>query len=281
VDVGVVIGGGRWGRIIAGKLSGLGYQVFVATDFPKDATDITRADIARLAPKPKLIYVASRSTDHEKDFMLVASVGVPVWIEKNFSGMSEALIHKFSAGDNFVFTQQLFNCSLDHYADHLRQLPRFHIETEVEKRIETHIGLFDWLCHDLALIARILWLRGEAGHLTVTSAIEFADGVCVADYVVNGVVFRIVLRESSRRCRSVQLADGASLVSGYDGLLWRRSNDRTTDCADGGSIQNDLLGTALKVALGTSREDAHSLTRIVLHLHRETFPLIRQLVIET
>jgi hypothetical protein len=280
VGVGVVIGGGRWGRIIAGKLSGLGYPVFVATDFPSAPADIQRHDIVRLEPKPEIVYVASRSVDHEKDFNLVASLGARVWIEKNFSGMSDALIDRFRKGENFIFSQQLFNTSLDRYADRLGTLPHFHIQTEVEKRIETRIGLFDWLCHDLSLIARILWLRGEAGPLTVASAVEFADGVCVAEYVINGILFRIVLKESSRRARSVLLAEGASLVSGYDGVLWYRSSDGTTDCPDAEAV-NDLLGAALKVALEAPRDHAHILTGIALQLHRETFPLVQKLALAT
>ena len=268
--VGVVIGGGRWGRIIAGKLSGFGYQMFVATDFPVAPTDITRADITRLQPKPEIIYVASRSTDHEKDFALVASLGTQVWVEKNCNGMSEALLDTFLNGENFVFSQQLFNTSLDQHAERLRQLPEIHIETEIEKRIESHIGLFDWLCHDLSLMARILWLRGGADPFTITSTVGFADGVYVANYLVHGIKLRIVLKESSRRRRSVRLAEGEHLVSGYDGVLY----------SDGvGSVDTDLLGAALKVALQGTRQDAHTLTRIVLRLHQETFPLVRQLAL--
>jgi hypothetical protein len=279
LQVGVVIGGGRWGRIVAGKLSVLGYQVFVATDFPAAQTDITRADVARLEPRPELIYVASRSVDHEKDFDLVSSLGAKIWIEKNFHGMSDALFDTFLKGENFVFSQQLFNTSLDRYAVQLKPVRQFHIETEVEKRIETHTGLFDWICHDLSLIARILWVRGEAGPLTITSRLEHADGAFVASYVVNHISFRIVLKESSRRCRHVHLADGSHLVSGYDGVLSCESADGSTDSDHVGSTPNDLLGVALKVALEGTREDARALTRIVLQLHRETFPLVRQLAL--
>jgi len=199
VHVAVVIGGGRWGRILAGKLSGLGYRVFVATDFPSAQTDIKRPDIARLEPKPKLIYIASRSIDHEKDFKLVAALGAEVWIEKNFDGMSDALLDSFLKGENFVFSQQLFNTSLDRFATHLGPLQRFHIETEVEKPIETHVGLFDWICHDLSLIARILWLRGETGALTITGSLEDSGGGFIATYLINGISFRIELKESARR----------------------------------------------------------------------------------
>src|SRR5258708_11569989 len=122
MNVGVVIGGGRWGRVVAAKLSALGYRVYVATDFPVAGTDIARCDIALLDPRPELIYVASRSVDHERDFDLIASLGAQVWIEKNFSGMSDALFERFSRGENFMFSQQLFNTSLDRYGDYIKQL---------------------------------------------------------------------------------------------------------------------------------------------------------------
>ena len=278
MNTGVVIGGGRWGRIIADKLSMLGFRVCVATNFPCTSTDISREDIALLNPAPELIYVASKSIDHERDFELVASLGTQVWIEKNFSGMSAPLLDRFLKGDNFVFNQQLFNTSLDPHADIIQSIPSFRIATDVDRAIITCIDLFDWICHDLSLIARILWLRGETAPLTITNAVQFSQGVCTAQYVINGIEFSIVLKESMLRCRTLTLLEKAVLVSGRDGVLWYRSRDGTTDVlGDGGTTDEDLLGVALKVALELRPEDVRSLTKIIMELHRVTFPLMKEL----
>jgi len=278
MKVGLVIGGGRWGRIIATKLGELGYHVYVATDFPVAGNDITRDHISLLNPPPDLIYIASRSVDHERDFNRIASLGITIWIEKNFSGMSDALFERFSIGENFIFAQQLFNTSLDRFAEHLQDVSDFDIQTEVDRPIVTTIGLFDWLCHDLSLIARTLWLRGVSS-LTMTSAVDHKDGAWTAEYVINGITFRILLKESSRRFRRVRLRNGAFLISGYDGFLWYQSPDGSTDGGNAyGTSDGDLLGTGLKVALETPRRDLHALMRIVLQLHRSTFPLVQQLM---
>lgn len=278
MNAGVVIGGGRWGRIIAAKLSMLGFHVRVATSVPSTSTDISREDIALLSPTPSLVYVASRSVDHERDFELVASLGTRVWVEKNFSGMSDRLLARFLKGDNCVFSQQLFNTSLDRNADAIRNIQAFHISTDVDRPIKTCIGLFDWICHDLSLITRILWLRGETVPLSLTSAVQFSKGLCTAEYVINGIAFSIVLRESPLRCRRVALTGNAALVSGRDGVLWYRSADGETDAPSGsGSTDEDLLGAALKVALESRPEDLQSLTNILVELHRVTFPLVQKL----
>ena len=281
MNAGVVIGGGRWGRIIAEKLSVLDFQVCVATNFPCTNTDILREDIALLNPAPDLIYVASKSIDHERDFELVASLGTQVWIEKNFSGMSAPLLDRFLKGDNFVFNQQLFNASLDRHADIIKGIPDFHIATDVDRAIITCIDLFDWICHDLSLIARIVWLRGETAPLTITNTLQFSQGVCTAQYVINGIGFNVVLKESTLRRRTVTLTEEAALVSGRDGVLWFRSGDGRTDVpGGGGTTDEDLLGSALKVALQSRTEDVRSLTKIALDLHRVTFPLVPKLNFE-
>ena len=278
MNAAVVIGGGRWGRIIATKLSALNVRVRVATKFPSTCTDISREAIGRLNPIPSLIYVASRSVDHERDFELVASLGTRVWIEKNFSGMSDRLLTRFLDGDNCVFSQQLFNTSLDRYADAIRSMRAFHISTDLDRPIGTCIGLFDWMCHDLSLMTRILWLRGETVPLSITKAVQFSRGVCTAEYVINGIAFSIVLRESRLRCRTVTLTENAALVAGRDGVLRYRSADGETDApSGGGSTDEDLLGAALKVALESRPEDVQSLTKILVELHRVTFPLVQRL----
>jgi len=278
MNSGVVIGGGRWGRIIAEKLSMLGVRVVVATNFPSTSTDISREDIALLNPAPSLIFVVSKSIYHERDFELVASLGAHVWIEKNFSGMSTSLLVRFLKGDNFVFNQQLFNTSLDRHADIIKSASDFRIATDVDRVIITCIDLFDWICHDLSLIARILWLRGETVPLTITTnTVQFSLRVCTAQYVINGIGFNVVLKESPLRCRTVTLGEEATLVSGRDGVLWSQSGYGRTDVPGGVTADEDLLGSALKVALHSRTEDVRSLTKIAIDLHRVTFPLVSKL----
>jgi hypothetical protein len=274
----VVIGGGRWGRIMATKLYMLGFHVCVATNFPIKSKDISREDISRLDPVPRLIYIASKSIDHERDFELVADLGSQVWIEKNFSGMSTSLRDRFLRGNNFLFNQQLFNTSIDRYADIIKNVSDFYITTDVDRRINNYTDLFDWICHDLSLIARIIWLRGETGSLTITKFVEFSQGICTAQYEINGVRFKIVLKESGLRCRTVELARTATLFCGRDGVLRCRTRGGEIDSLNDESTKNeDLLGDALKIALQSQIEHAHSLTRISIELHCAIFPLVSKL----
>ena len=275
MSLAVVVGGGRWGRVIASKLTLLGFDVRVATDHPTTPGDIARSDIACLVPRPELVYVASRSVDHERDFDLVASLETEIWVEKNFIGMSDSLLARFNSGQNFVFSQQLFNTSIDRYANELKRLSEFHISTEVDRRIESAVGLFDWLCHDLSLISRIVRLRAEPVPLAIACTVNYSEGTCIATYVINQIPFRVELNELRRKFRRVRLAGGASLVSGNDGVLWRRDSDGQTDAPDpSGTTNDDLLGRALRFALESPRDEAYALTQILLQLQRASFPLI-------
>ena len=77
------------------------------------------------------------------------------------------------------------------------------------------------------------------------------------------------------------LAEKTALVSGRDGVLWYRSTDGRADVSGGGgTMDEDLLGIALKVALESRPEDVHSLTNILMELHRVTFPLVQKLGLE-
>ena len=271
----VVIGGGRWGRIVAGKFAGLGFAVHVATDFPRESSDIGRERIALLHPAPRLIYIASTSTDHEPDFRLVDTLGIPVWVEKNVSRLPDDLRHRFLSRDNCIFNQQLYNASLDRHAQVIAGLQAFVITTGIERPIKTPTELFDWICHDLSLVARILWLRRTLSPLEITGGLQHAGDPWTATFRINGVDFRIVLGRSPVRFRRLPLAGGAVLTAGHDGVLSLRSAGDDVNAS--GSNDQDLLGAALKFALETPREDVAALTRIILEIHRVAFPLIENL----
>lgn len=267
----VVIGGGRWGRILEEKFSKLGFGVRVATEFPNRRTDIRRAELASLAPA--LIYVASRSTDHERDFEAAAGLGIPIWVEKNFSVISTLLRERFLAGDNVLFNQQLFNTSIDQHATLLAKRTDFVIETEVDRPIWTQVGLYDWIGHDLALIARLLWLRGVSSS-DVSCEIEYSPGRCTARIAVAQIDFVVVLRESSVRRRRVPLDDGAVLWSARDGVLRHDPYGVGGDQVE----ELDLLQDSLQVALRTSVSDQRRLTALSMALNLAVYPNLPQLI---
>lgn len=270
----VVIGGGRWGRIVAGKLAQLDFRVSAATEYPTTSSDITRADIINLDPKPDLIYVASRSEDHARDFERVESLGSRVWVEKNFSRPDTRLFARFLAGDNAIFSQQLFNASLDVHRNGFRDSASCRIVHEIESPVMTPLGLFDWICHDLSLIARMLWLRGLAtpSH-EVKAALRSEGGDFIAELQASGLTFHLTLKQSRRRARTVSFEDGLTLISGRDGILRLAAGggegERTAD--------GDLLGEGLKLALASPRTDVQALTEAVLALHAATHPFVESL----
>lgn len=275
---GVVIGGGRWGRAVAGKLSSFGYRMRVATDFPQTPTDIRRQEIGALDPVPALVYVASKSSEHATDFERVAGLGTRVWVEKNFSHMPDALIARFLSGDNFIFNQQLFNTSADRYAALFAGVSEVEITTEVDRPMDTVVGLFDWICHDLALIARVLWLRGDTRVHTVDAGARWSGDACAAQVAVNGMQFRVTLSPAARKRRTIELGAGGTLVAGNDGVLWHRTADGQTDCPDpSGTTNDDLLGASLRVAVESPAPPARVLTELVVALQRALLPHIEAL----
>ncbi len=269
----VVIGGGRWGRILAEKFSRLGFAVRVATEFPSESTDIRRAEIAALVPAPALIYVASRSTDHERDFEAAAGLGIPIWVEKNFSVISTPLRERFLSGDNVLFNQQLFNTSIDQHATLLAKRNNFVIETEVDRPIWTQVGLYDWIGHDLALIARLLWLRGVLD-ANVRCTIEYSPGRCTARIALAETSFVVVLFESSVRRRRVLLGDDGILWSARDGVL---RHDPHGLVNTGPVEEEDLLRSSLQVALRTFVGDQRRLTALSMALNLAVYPELPQL----
>lgn len=278
----VVIGGGRWGRIIAAKFCMLGFRVSIATNFPIKSLDISRQEIFHLDPIPRLIYIASKSIDHYKDFELVAELGSQVWLEKNFNGMSVTLRDRFLSGNNFLFNQQLFNTSIDRHIDIINKVSDFYITTSVDRKINNFTDLFDWICHDLSLITRIMWLRGVTDSLNIANTVEFSQGIFTIHYEINGVRFMLSLKESGLRCRTVELARIATLFCGRDGVLRRRSGSGVENYFNEESVKNeDLLLGALKVALQSRTDDVRSLTRICMELQHTIFPLISKLNYES
>ncbi|MDQ3068428.1 MAG: hypothetical protein M3R55_01705 [Acidobacteriota bacterium] len=268
----VVIGGARWGRILAQKFRGLGFNARTATAFPAEPSDITRVDIARMDPRPDLIYVASRSADHERDYLEMAALGAPVWVEKNFSGTSVSLREQFLSGDNLLFTQQLFNTSIDRNIGMLPQLTKFDVAVEIDRPVMNRTQLFDWVGHDLGLLARVMWLRGFSGAEGVECTAGYEAGSYVLRYRAAGVRCGVTLTPADKTLRLLRLDGGDRLYARRDGVLHLAPGGVTAEPG-----QQDLLGDALAVALRAGADDRRRLTAITMDLHEATFPELADL----
>lgn len=272
----LVIGGGRWGRIVAKKFSQLQFNVNVVTEFPQSDTDISREEMMQLSQPPAVIYIASKSSKHLADYEKVSTILTTVWVEKSFIQVSKRLAEKFLSEHNIMFNQQLFNVGVDSFVRNFKS--KISIKSVVERPIQTDVEMLDWLSHELSIIARIIWLQNpEKIQLRPKNAIFKKDDIYF-EFFVNEIEVNIELTGSDLRFRQICLDDDVNFHSNWDGVV--KSGIGSSDEAKINMFDlngSDLLLDSIKVALSTSKQHLNRLSEILLLLQNFIFPRIHKI----
>lgn len=269
----LIIGGGRWGRIVAQKFSQLHFQVNVVTEFPKNELDISRKKMMQMDPPPAIIYIASKSSEHLVDYEKIKAIKTTVWVEKSFIQLSDSLVVDFLKAGNIMFNQQLYNKGLDEIAIGIKN--KILINSEVEKPIQTQIEMLDWLSHELSLIARMIWLQEPQSlniHLSETSLQKNKASFV---FFVNDIEVTLLIEGTNLRFRQICLDDDLNFYSNWDGVV--KSGIGSSDEAKMNMFDlngSDLLLDSIKVALSTSKQHLNRLSEILLLLQNFIFPRI-------
>ncbi len=268
-----VIGGGRWGRIIALKFKQLGLSVNTVTEFPKETGDLTRKEMLQLYKQPGLIYIASKSTEHLMDFKRFSITGGPVWVEKSFLEISDELVDTFLIPGNGIFNQQLYNTCIDGYTKYINN--RLSIQSTVERPVTNRVEMLDWLSHDLALIARIIWTKKKKDPQIVLSKVEYSGNELFLVFDVEGFVIDLRLWGSDLRYRTLQNEETVFLHSNWNGVLLTGTGSAETVREKMFDLEgHDLLLDSIRTALAIPAVEMQELSKILLQIQNLVFPRV-------
>lgn len=269
----LVVGGGKWARIIGSKFRQLDFKVNVVTRFPKDETDISREHMLSLEKPLYLIYIASRSEEHLADFQLLDGVKTSVWIEKSFIQISDGVIKKFLASDNIIFNQQLFNTAIDSFAGLVKR--EISIISAVEQPIKNKTGMLDWLSHDLAIIARIIWVKRSDDFSFEWTKKIFEKNNFLVEFVVNDLKVTLTLVAADIRYRKIECDKSLFFHSNWNSVLKPGTGSIKEAKREMFDLKgHDLLLDSISRALSSHPEDSKRLSEIILRLQNAIFPRV-------
>lgn len=269
----LVIGGGRWGRIIAQKLSELSNEVNVVTEYKINESDISRIEMIKLNRRPDLIYIASKTENHIIDYEIARKIKTKIWVEKSFVPITIDLINQFLLEGSSIFNMHLFNHSIDKIKH--ESINSIKIISLIERKILNNVSMLDWLSHEFSIISRILWLNKEK--VVDYNLIEISKQNSNFNFIfkMNSILINVSLIESDVRYRELTINDSNFYFTNWDGNFQFGTSDKLTAKKYMNFYNSsDLLKDSIKKALCSNKSDVNILTQLILNIQNLIFPKI-------
>lgn len=269
-----IIGGGRWGRIIANKFSELGVNVITVTEHKIFPSDISRKQSIDLNTTPDLIFIASKTEDHWNDFLFFSELKCPIWIEKCFHEMSDVNENIFFGGENLIFNYYLYDNEINSIKENLKS--KIFIHSFVEKPIKNKIEYCDWISHELSIITRLLFTKDSASCCIGKPIFNvFNNQKYTLNFNINDIRIEILTEISEYRFREVILDNMYVFHSYWDGFIQLGKADLDQAIFKMGVlVKPDLLSLSIKNALDTKSSDNIMLSRFLFSLQKEIFKCV-------
>jgi|LakMenEpi03Aug12_release.lakeMendotaPanAssembly.Ray.scaffolds.fasta_scaffold449206_2 hypothetical protein len=266
-----VIGGGKWARVIAGKFSEIGFSVKTVTEFKMKASDINRNSLLSSDVNPDLIYIASKTENHWKDFLLLSQFKCPVWVEKSFYEISNISDNLFLRDTHLIFNYYLFDKRIDSILKTVES--KIFIHSFIEKPIKNKIEYCDWISHELSIITR-LFLKKKIKSLCITqTSFSMQSGQkYTLFFKVNEIEIEILTEISKYRFREIHFDNLHTFHNYWDGVIQKGKADLNTAIVNMGVLKKpDLLSCSIQSALNSKSSDKIRLNSFLISLQREIF----------
>jgi hypothetical protein len=266
-----VIGGGRWGRIIANKFSELGINAITVTEHKVLPSDISRIHSINSNIRPDLIFIASKTEDHWKDFLYFSGFKCPIWIEKCFHEIPEESENIFFGRENLIFNYYLFDHKINSIKEKIES--KIFIHSFIEKPINNRIEYCDWISHELSIITRFLFAKDSASHsisepiFNVINSQKFT-----LSFDINNIKIEILTEISEYRFREI-IFDNMHVFHNYwDGFIQQGKADLDQAIVKMRVlVKPDLLSLSIQNALNSKSSDKIKLSNFLFSLQKEIF----------
>lgn len=270
----VVIGGGKWARVIAGKFSEIGFNVKTVTEFKMKASDINRNSLLNSDVNPDLIFIASKTENHWKDFLLVSQFKCPVWIEKSFYEISNISDNIFLKEKHLIFNYYLFDKRIDSILKKAES--KVFIHSFIEKPIRNKVEYCDWISHELSIISRLfLKMKIKSLCITQTAFILLSDQKYTLFFKANEIEIEILTEISKCRFREIHFDNLHIFHNYWDGVIQKGKADLNIAIDNMGILKKpDLLSCSIQSALTSKSSDKIKLNSFLISLQREIFSCV-------